>query len=86
MSLEPTQKYRFIRFTPPPRSSKQPKSLFVGTEHHLQADDECVITVRLVNSAFNLSQQTETDYSNLSSEKLGFKDPEKNVVFFLGYL
>lgn len=58
-SLELTQKFRFIRFAPPLWSSKQPKSVFVGTEHHLEADDKSVITIHLVNSAFNLSQQSQ---------------------------
>lgn len=58
-SLELTQKYRFIRFAPPLQCSKQPKAVFVGTEHHLEVDDKPVITIHLLNSAFNLSQQSQ---------------------------
>lgn len=33
--------------------------MFVGNEHHLEVDDKSVITIHLVNSAFNLSQQSQ---------------------------
>lgn len=60
MSLEPAQRYRFKRFTPPQlQSCDQPKALFVGTEHRPEVDDKCVITIHLDNSAFNLSQQSQ---------------------------